>query len=231
MLSAFFQVAGRLAGLMLIVTLVDVPAALRAQELPELATAPQYEVEIIVLRNLDQHANTPEVAKSVAADAGQTDSVASDAFTSVTPGTTAGGAGWPELASASLRLTGIAERLRRPGAYQLLYHGGWTQPVERQNRAAPTPLPTAALRAGVSGALTLYRERYLHVLVDISLEAAGLADDEQNRIRQGRRLRGQAAQYFDHPQFGVILAVRPLGNDTVMESPAGVRSPDETVDP
>ena len=36
-------------------------------------------------------------------------------------------------------------------------------------------------------------------------------------IRQGRRLRGDALQYFDNPGFGVILAVRP---------PAGTSEPD-----
>ena len=216
-----------LAGPILFTTLLA-PAALRAQDVPDSAAAPQYEVELVVFRNLDQRSNTSEVAKAGPVEAGET---AVEAAPAIRQASSAAGATWPQLSPSSLRLAGIAARLRRPGAYQLLYHGGWVQAVERQNRAAPTPLPAATLQAGVSGTLTLYRERYLHVLVDVSLGAAGAGDDEQRRLRQGRRLRGQAVQYFDHPQFGVILAVRPVDGGKVMDSPAGVESPDESVDP
>jgi hypothetical protein len=213
-----------LAGPILLTALLA-PAALRAQDVPDSAAAPQYEVELVVFRNLDQRGNTPEVARSGAVEAGETAPIAVEGAPASSQTSSPGSATWPELSPPSLRLAGIAARLRRPGAYQLLYHGGWVQAVERQNRAAPTPLPEAALQAGVSGALTLYRERYLHVLVDMSLGAAGVGDDGQGRIRQGRRLRGQAVQYFDHPQFGVIVAVRPVGDSV----DAG--APDETADP
>lgn len=199
--------------------------ALRAQEEPgpEAASAPPvYEVEIIVFRNLDQHGITPEAAVAAAGPAAgsveptdtesgglpdQADTVTDPAFAPLTP--------------QSMRLDAVASRLRRGSAYQLIYHGGWVQSVQHQNLAQQTPLPADASAQGLSGGITLYRERYLHVLVDIALQSE--ASPEQ-RIREGRRLRGQTAQYFDDPQFGVILAVRPV-------SASDTDSPDETDDP
>lgn len=116
-------------------------------------------------------------------------------------------AGFPRLPPASLRLGGLAARLRNSTRYELLYHGGWVQAIPNQGRASATPLPAEALRQGVQGSLTLYRERYLHAKMDFELARPGAALDPW-RIRQARRIQGDVVQYFDHPQFGVILAVR-----------------------
>ncbi len=188
-------------------TLAQEPAA------PE-PVAARYQVELVVFRHLDQRGNTPEAPLPVS-------TVAADAIAAALPATGLpaqdGTALWPALAPADLQLAGIAARLRQPGAYQLIYHGGWLQPLEGQRHAAPTPLPAEAGRAGLLGAITLYRERYPHALVDVSLGTAASepatsgATDSRARIRQGRRLRGSAPQYFDHPQFGLILSVRALG--------------------
>ncbi len=159
------------------------------------------EVEIVIFRHLDQRGNSPEVPPMPTQPGGA-------APTPTAP------AGVRMLAPASLRLADVVARLRRASAYQVLYHGGWSQPVESQQQATPSPLPADAQQAGLSGTITLYRERYLHALVDISLPATGNTAEKDWHIRQGRRLRGNALQYFDHPAFGMILAVRvPAGTD------------------
>ncbi|CAG0942981.1 hypothetical protein GPROT2_01945 [Gammaproteobacteria bacterium] len=164
-----------------------------------------YEVEILVFRNLDQRGNTTEVP----VPAGQ-------ATTAVAPALPAPGAavGVPAtgLDPGELRLTSLATRLRRGPAYQLVYHGGWRQAAVPRAQAQPTTLPAAAAQAGLGGTVTLYRDRYLHALLDLSLPAESGAAGQVWHIRQGRRLRGDALQYFDQPGFGVILAVRsPAG--------------------
>jgi hypothetical protein len=159
----------------------------RAQDsAAEAAGGARYEVELIVFRHLDPRAATPEAA------------------TAAGPAAT-GGVAWPELAPADLRLAGAAARMRR-GPYEVLWHGGWVQPVEGQARAPAAALPPAAAQAGVGGAVTLYRERFLHALIDLAF-AAG---DGGATLRQGRRLRNAGAHYFDGPVLGVILQARPV---------------------
>ncbi len=192
-------------------------AAAAAQQMPATAPAPTgSEVEIIVFRLLDQSANTPETERPARLPAAV--APAADPASANISSADAGVPGYPTQAPASLQLGGIAARLRRSGRYELLYHGGWVQDIAAQNRAGATPLPAEALRAGMQGSVTLYRERYLHALVDIRLARQGSAL-ESWRIRQARRLRGQAVQYFDHPQFGVILAVRAGPADQAEATP------------
>jgi hypothetical protein len=169
------------------------------------ATAPdvdRYDIEIIVFRHLGADSSgtvTAEPAASTAAEG------------------SASGATWTPLGPAALRLGGTAARLRRPGVYQLLYHGGWSQAVTSRTRALPVPMPPEARANGVAGTVTVYRERYLHALLDLGL-ATGSAGEATARMRSGRRLKGQALQYFDDPRFGVILAVRPAATSAVPAS-------------
>ncbi len=201
-----------------VLLLLLVPALVsRAQEdpTPAAAGAPLYEVELIAFRHLDQHGNTPEAAAPVA---GTGDAALAPPDAGTTP---AGDSGYPPLPARELRLGGIAAKLRRGGPYELVFHGGWVQGIAGQRQAQPTPLPHDAVDAGVGGSITLYRERYLHALVDVGL----LRDPGgSTRIHQGRRIRGQTIHYFDHPRFGVILAVRPI-NGATAEEPADEAAP------
>ena len=179
-------------GLLLALFMLPAGVPSLAQEQSE-ATAQASEVEVIVFRLMEQDGNSAEIHAGAAnaVDDGRAD--APDAtYASLEPG--------------ALQLAAVAARLRRSPKYRLLYHGGWVQGVAGRAEAVPVRLPQAAAESGLHGSVTLYRQRYLHALVDLSLtKADGTATW---RIRQGRRLRGQALHYFDHPQFGLILDVR-----------------------
>lgn len=186
-----------------------------------------HRIEIIVFRHLDQRGTTPEEAiaeipaRPVDDPATITAAPPIDPAAPALPAAPAAPAGaetagpWPVLNSAELKLGAVASRLRQSTAYQLLYHGGWSQSLAAQDQTVPTPLPATARAAGLEGTITLYRENFVHVLLDIGLHDIGLhrpateeaGGDVVYELRQGRRLRGQSAQYFDHPQFGVILQV------------------------
>lgn len=193
----------RLAAL-LIVSAALCPTAGKTEDsaTPAASEPDRYDVEIIVFRYLKGSESHETAARLEPADAQQP---ASDA--------------WSPLEPAALRLTGTASRLRRPGLYRLLYHGGWVQTVETSNRAIRVPMPPAAQAEGVAGTITLYRERYLHVRVDLRLTAE--ADGSGTfTIQQSRRLRGQAIQYFDNPEFGLILAAREVTAGATGTDPA-----------
>jgi len=158
--------------------------------------AAPYEVELIVFRHLDHPQDLPE-----------------DAATTL-PREVEVPAWLVPLAPGALQLGDIAARLQRSPAYQLVYHGGWQQPVESRALALPSPLPATAAAQGLQGSITLYRERFLHALVDLRLSVDGRPGGAGWLMQQGRRLRGTALQYFDHPAFGLILAVRSPDGDT-----------------
>ena len=130
-------------------------------------------------------------------------------------------------------LTETHGRLERLDAYEPLMHFGWTQDTWPGARTEPIPLhlfgrPPAAL----DGNLMLYLSRYLHLVVDLRLQAPetgrevpvapsgfdGFTTDRDYRqpltprpvwfrIQEDRILRNGELRYFDHPKFGVLARV------------------------
>ncbi len=172
-------------------------APLAAQEDPP-ATPVTYEVEILVFRNLDTSGSTAETPPPPGGiDADVAPALSSDAR-----------AGYPALPAGALQLAGAASQMRRSGRYRPLLHAGWSQPVSSQAATITVPLPPEAAQAGLQGSVTLFRERFLHLAVKLYLTEPGANPAATARIDQSRRVRGRNWQYFDHPRFGAIVAVR-----------------------
>ena len=153
--------------------------------------------------------------------------------------------GFRLLPAEELQLGAAYERLETLGAYRPLVHGGWTQPLIEQ---AP-PVPIKLRRVGdpplrLDGTFSLYLSRFLHLVVDLALEApvepsgtpegayvAGYGDNQntfayQNpvappptffRIQEDRIMRNNEVRYFDHPKFGVIARVMRIETPTEEE--------------
>ena len=159
---------------------------------------------------------------------------------------------WPDFIAfdkKSYSLNGVYNRIIRLDAYQPLVHLGWIQAAKSTAEAKPFHIesePDAPLE--VSGTITLYKERYLHLALDLSLETApsdeisepaaeippervfGLnfsapQDDrsvtvnETHKLQQSRRIRVSNTHYFDHPLFGVIATVSAI-EETLSDSQA-----------
>ena len=139
------------------------------------------------------------------------------------------------LTEDEFTLTDAMERLERLDAYETLMHFGWTQPAfpEEETPAIELPLlaePPPELR----GTLTLYLSRYLHLVVDLEMDApeafdTEVIDDEsflsfgdsrpryevddsstpvvRFRIQEDRILKNGELRYFDHPKFGLLAKV------------------------
>lgn len=106
-----------------------------------------------------------------------------------------------------LQLSAVAARLNS-GGYRLLWHQGWVQaPV------AGAALDLATLAAlgqgpavpGLSGTISLIAGRFLHLGVDVELQAGGTT---QAQLRQRHRLRQGVEHYFDGPHIGIVAVVR-----------------------
>ncbi len=114
---------------------------------------------------------------------------------------------WVLLEESELTMTESYGRLERLQAYEPAMHFGWTQPTYEEDLTTSIPLhafgrPPAAL----DGSLKLYLSRFLHLVVDLQLDA-GAEQPTFYRINENRILRNGEVRYFDHPRFGVIAKV------------------------
>lgn len=137
------------------------------------------------------------------------------------------------LTDEELTMTGTLDRLDLLDAYEPLLHVGWTQTALPEDES-----PTLDLREfgeppeGLTGGLTLYLSRYLHLVIDLELAAPEsgetiVAGPEFNepvfygdffdpepvyaplhyRINENRLFRNGEIRYYDHPRFGVIAKI------------------------
>jgi hypothetical protein len=158
-------------------------------------------------------------------------------------------AGFVILDPEDYQLDDIYNRLQRLDAYRPLMRGAWIQPALEQSQTIPLKLRRIGnppLR--LDGTVTLYLSRFLHLVVDMSLEEKGpvrpmgddrrirnFGDDRFNarsmfvtpsiyyRIQEDRILRSGELRYYDHPKFGVLAQVERIEE----ASPA---STDDTAD-
>ena len=141
------------------------------------------------------------------------------------------------LDSEDYTMSDIYRKLEQLDAYQPLMHAAWIQTTPPKDAA-----PAIHLRAlgdtppGLDGNITLYRGRYLHLVVDLALDANerdiamtatdrlisysdGRAQEDSGggfdtfaqpvryRILEDRIMKTGDLRYFDHPRFGVVAKV------------------------
>ena len=140
------------------------------------------------------------------------------------------------LGEDEFTLSDVVERFERLDVYETIMHVGWTQTthVEEETRAIEL-WEFGNVPAGLDGSFTLYLNRYLHLVVDLSLDAPGQfneavifdqpetafgdlrrqfeADIEaaalpvRYRIQDDRIFKNGDVRYFDHPKFGIVAKI------------------------
>ncbi len=138
-------------------------------------------------------------------------------------------------AEDELTMNDIAVRLERLDVYRPVMHFAWTQATRPEDQTQPIELRALSEPPeGLDGSFTLYLSRYLHLVVDLSLEQrTGLADpfaidepvtvfrDDRGggafdalqpgpvrfRISEDRIFKSGDLRYFDHPKFGVLAKI------------------------
>jgi hypothetical protein len=171
------------------------------------AAPPVYDVEIIIFRNnaksdAGEHWTTPATG-----DLSPTRMLSQDEFT--------------ELSPSLYQLDDVRGGLRNSSGYTVLFHHAWRQVGYDAAHAIPYPIHFLAEngRDNIEGSVTLVRERYLHLDVDLLLMTAsrsaptqyadGMGITPAFRLREKRRMRSRELHYFDHPRFGMITMVTP----------------------
>jgi len=129
------------------------------------------------------------------------------------------------LTEENFSLREVFEHLQRLDAYQPLMHFGWTQSTYPDEKTVARPLSSFATPPkGLSGDLTLQLSRYLHLAVNLQLDAPAndnpTFDNERSltapiryRIAENRIFRSGDLRYFDHPKFGAVAKITRVEED------------------
>lgn len=148
------------------------------------------------------------------------------------------------LVDNEMSMGDIARRMTLLDVYEPILHAGWSQATHPQELSLPIELEVLAdPPAGLSGSFMLYLSRYLHLVVDLSLDATngpaqpvaieqpgytfgdertGFGYDDAARrplqytIRENRIFKNGDLRYFDHPKFGVLAKITRVEEDEVV---------------
>ena len=128
------------------------------------------------------------------------------------------------------QLSEAMDQLQRLDAYEPIMHFGWTQATWPENQTEPLSLfrfatPPDELR----GTLKLYLGRFLHLVVDLQLDAHVASPLDFSTIQpqrgpvrylinEDRILKNGELRYYDHPKFGVLAKVTRV--EEIEEYPA-----------
>ncbi len=193
----------------------------------EISAPDEYQVEIIVFKHQDQSRNTAEVPAAERGPVLLPEETSGPRrpqpdFVLLPPRSVAPAQALPD---GALQLNRVLKRLQQLDAYQPIAHFGWQQAatarVDAENYWLEAKIPA---NTGLTGFLKVYKERFLHLAVDLQfLPPDGSAAAVS--ISESRRLRDEELQYFDNPRFGVIASVRRLQNEleTAEQTPQASR--------
>lgn len=141
-------------------------------------------------------------------------------------------------------LLDVIERLDDLDAYKPLMHFGWTQATYPEEETEARPLSSFMTPPeGLEGDLTLYLSRYLHLAVNLQLDAPVVEEAEDTlttmsfrndyddfddetvvtypvryRINEDRIFRNGDLRYYDHPKFGVLAKITRVEEEQPSEN-------------
>ncbi len=168
----------------LLVLLLAVAAT--AQDTP----LPEYQVELIIVRHLNPSSGSELFPLQIEQEESE---LPVERFVPLDP--------------AAYTLTPMAQKISRSRNFRVLSHSGWTQPGYGRDEARRKLLmrntDTGEL---VSGNVVLIRERYLRLVMDLTV----IIDGETYHLDTQRRMISRQVHYFDSPYFGVIAKITPL---------------------
>ena len=152
------------------------------------------------------------------------------------------------LREEEFTLGDIVQRFKRLDVYETIMHVGWTQPTYPEEETQAIELwEFGDVPEGLDGSFTLYLNRYLHLVVDLSLNAPGqfneavIFDEPETafgdsrrqfeadieaavlpvryRIQDNRIFKNGDVRYFDHPKFGIVAKITRVEEEELEQPP------------
>ena len=112
---------------------------------------------------------------------------------------------WTTLPGTRLRMAPLAKSLGRGGAYEVLLHTGWRQPVNSRHRVRLQAGDPPALDGGLQ---VLGAGRKMQVLGDFTLQLG----DHTVRVRQSQQMRAGELRYVDQAVLGLLIQASPVNS-------------------
>lgn len=184
---------------------------------------PLYTVELVILRPVAPLGVAEDWSVEASRSSAASAPVEGEEETGVAPAAAAvGRMAVRSLSSAQYRLAGVDAALARSRGYELIRHVGWTQAATPRGAGLAVELADIAPDSEpLRGTVALERGRYLHLRLDLAytpavppsalLSASAGSGPVTFTLRQNRRVKSFERHYFDHPAFGVIAMVSPVG--------------------
>lgn len=225
------------------ITLVSAAATAQTVAEPEVTEYPRYTVEVIIFEYAEEvsigtERFLPDKPPPTADELDEEELVFGDDLSPPPVEDEAFAPGAAEFVlhlEDELTMSDVAGRLERLDVYRPVMHFAWTQVTRPDEETRPIELSALGVPpAGLEGSFTLYLSRYLHLVVDLSLEQQpGFSDpvaiDEpvsaytdgrfgadydtprsgpvRFRIKEDRIFKSGDLRYFDHPKFGVLAKI------------------------
>ncbi|OGI37968.1 MAG: hypothetical protein A2140_09170 [Candidatus Muproteobacteria bacterium RBG_16_62_13] len=110
-------------------------------------------------------------------------------------------------------------KLAKDGKHRVLVHRHWTQQGQAKSDTKPVRLQNGEKTLdGVARVYQISRSLYLDLNIALTVEKLRLdrPDDAKSpvfRLQEHRRIKLQEIHYFDHPRFGVLVRVMPVGKN------------------
>jgi hypothetical protein len=125
------------------------------------------------------------------------------------------------MSPALFKLSGIESALQRSHNYEVLGHVGWTQTVVPRGSGLAVDLSQLGVGGEIRGSAAVERGRYLYLRLRLAytptdpppslVGTTAPSGPVTFTLDQVRRVRNFERHYFDHPAFGVIAMVAPVG--------------------
>lgn len=127
--------------------------------------------------------------------------------------------------SANSNLNKLMERMVQSGDYIVLDHRAWFQYADARSSSPASYYESRHENIGhLNGHIQFYMSRFLHINIDLDLVPEYFDDERTIRseqdnngntkpvytIKQSKRIVSEEYYYFDHPEFGVIIYIRPI---------------------
>ena len=122
------------------------------------------------------------------------------------PGRVVQRSSYKRVSSKYMSLHGSYAKLAQGHSYHPLMHVAWIQGAKKNRLSTAVKISNA--EGTINGFFRIQRGNLVHMIADIEYSPGSVI----YRLNEKRRFKLNETHYLDHPKFGVLARVSPVGN-------------------